>query len=182
MAQLKLNTHDEVTFSEFYSVLQRATAESEDSTTGLWRMLKLSLLLACGWGEAPKGVRLFRSGFYLSDPGALMVYREQAASSNRHLKLVSFIRHGQSEANLACDVQGHAHGYWDPHLTEMGISQAKARAKELSLNSKQFDFDLIVVSPLTRTLETCYHGLAEYIERFITQNCTPLTKVEVYPL
>jgi broad specificity phosphatase PhoE len=92
-------------------------------------------------------------------------HRQEAESSQLHIKLVSFIRHGQSEANLACDVRGNAHGIWDPHLTDLGIAQVKARGEELKMNSAQFDFDLIVVSPLTRTLETCMYALSDYIER-----------------
>jgi hypothetical protein len=33
------------------------------------------------------------------------------------VKAVSFIRHGQSEANAACDVNGTAKGIFNPHIT-----------------------------------------------------------------
>jgi broad specificity phosphatase PhoE len=50
---------------------------------------------------------------------------------------------------------------WDARLTEDGINQCKALRKTLSetpFEGRHFTyFDLVVVSPLTRTLQTAYH-------------------------
>lgn len=51
--------------------------------------------------------------------------------------------------------------YWDAPLTENGIEQCRRLRKELSVRPSQgrtfTHFDLVVVSPLTRTLESAQH-------------------------
>ncbi len=74
---------------------------------------------------------------------------------------VVFIRHGQTEWNLVKKTQGHLNS----PLTEKGLFQAKEVADKL----KNYDFDLIVSSPLGRALETAKILSAELkIEKLIT--------------
>ena len=67
-------------------------------------------------------------------------------------KTLFLIRHGQSIANRDYD---ESINYRDAGLTEQGIAQAKALQKELELAQ----LDLVVVSPLTRALQTCQNAL-----------------------
>jgi broad specificity phosphatase PhoE len=69
---------------------------------------------------------------------------------------ILFIRHGEGEHNKLNSQHrfGEARELRDPHLTATGIEQARAVGKQLALQS----FDLVLVSPMFRTLET-----AEYI-------------------
>ena len=64
-------------------------------------------------------------------------------------KKVFLIRHAQSYANVANDLDNPKY-YYDSPITNMGKQQAlKAKDKLSNIN-----FDLLVCSPLTRTLET----------------------------
>ena len=64
-------------------------------------------------------------------------------------KKVFLIRHAQSYANAANDLDNPKY-YYDSRITNMGKQQAlKAKDKLSNIN-----FDLLVCSPLTRTLET----------------------------
>ncbi|CAF0776876.1 unnamed protein product [Adineta steineri] len=73
---------------------------------------------------------------------------EQKPSS----KTLFLIRHGQSLANRDYD---ESSAYRDAGLTEQGIAQARALQKELDA----LQLDLVVVSPLTRALQTCQNAL-----------------------
>ena len=61
---------------------------------------------------------------------------------------ITFMRHGRSRA----DDEGAVEGRYDSPLTEVGRSQARARAEEL--RSKGGDFDVIIASSLVRASET----------------------------
>ena len=64
-------------------------------------------------------------------------------------KEVYLIRHGQSEANVALDLDD-PNFYYDARLTSLGKKQAKNTRTKL----KNIDFDLLLCSPLTRALQT----------------------------
>ena len=64
-------------------------------------------------------------------------------------KEVYLIRHGQSEANVALDLD-NPNFYYDAKLTSLGKKQAQNTQKKLS----NIDFDLFLCSPLTRALQT----------------------------
>ena len=64
-------------------------------------------------------------------------------------KEVYLIRHGQSEANVALDLD-NPNFYYDAKLTSIGKKQAQNTQKKLS----NIDFDLLLCSPLTRALQT----------------------------
>ena len=64
-------------------------------------------------------------------------------------KEVYLIRHGQSEANVALDLD-NPNFYYDAKLTSLGKKQAQDTQKKL----KNIDFDLMLCSPLTRALQT----------------------------
>ncbi|EED89562.1 predicted protein [Thalassiosira pseudonana CCMP1335] len=88
-------------------------------------------------------------------------------------KKVHFIRHAEGYHNMAtketgsneCLLRGdepaQSHAYYDARLTEKGIAQSEALRSYLSTRpsgSRSFTaFDLVVVSPLTRTCETALH-------------------------
>ena len=64
-------------------------------------------------------------------------------------KKVFLIRHAQSYANAANDLDNPKY-YYDSPITNMGKQQALKVKDKLS----NINFDLLVCSPLTRTLET----------------------------
>ena len=64
-------------------------------------------------------------------------------------KKVYLIRHGESEANVALDLD-NPNFYYDAKLTSYGKKQAQDTQKKL----KNVDFDLVLCSPLTRALQT----------------------------
>jgi broad specificity phosphatase PhoE len=89
-------------------------------------------------------------------------------------KKVHFIRHAEGFHNLATKENGNndillrgecssakEHALYDARLTEKGIQQArslKAHLAQRPSGSRSFTaFDLVVVSPLTRTCETALH-------------------------
>jgi broad specificity phosphatase PhoE len=88
-------------------------------------------------------------------------------------KKVHFIRHAEGYHNVATkesgntdcllrgDVAAKDHALYDSHLTQKGIEQAvnlKAHLAQRPSGSRSFTaFDLVVVSPLTRTCETALH-------------------------
>jgi len=70
----------------------------------------------------------------------------QAGSSSQIF--VRLIRHGQAQHNVLPEEEGRK--IFDPHLTELGKSQAF----ELSQVFRPGDVDAVIVSPLRRTLQT----------------------------
>ena len=64
-------------------------------------------------------------------------------------KEIYLIRHAQSEANAASDLDNGTF-YYDARLTPLGKEQALNAQNKL----KNIDFDLMLCSPLTRTLQT----------------------------
>lgn len=70
------------------------------------------------------------------------------------MKLV-FIRHGQSELNLANVFTG----WLDPKLSEKGHQEAIQAGKDLKATG--IEFDCVHTSVLTRAIQTCYHVLEE---------------------
>ena len=64
-------------------------------------------------------------------------------------KEIYLIRHAQSEANAALDLDDPTF-YYDARITSLGKEQALITHQKL----KNIDFDLMLCSPLTRTLET----------------------------
>ena len=64
-------------------------------------------------------------------------------------KQIYLIRHAQSEANAALDLDDPTF-YYDARITSLGKEQALNAQKKL----KNIDFDLMLCSPLTRTLQT----------------------------
>lgn len=82
-------------------------------------------------------------------------------------KKVHFIRHAEGVHNVASRETGSNDclqdmKYWDAPLTDTGIEQCKRLRRELAVRPSQgrkfTHFDLVIVSPLTRTLQS-----ADYI-------------------
>jgi len=134
-----------ISFSEFKSAVE------ENSEVSHWRVLKYWLLLSSGW-YTPEQERE-------KSPASVKEIR----SKHPNLKIVSFIRHGESEANAACERIGNAKGFFNPALTEKGVTQALERRAALRTQHDEFEYDLIVVSPMKRTLQTCSIVLADYL-------------------
>ena len=67
---------------------------------------------------------------------------------DKGLKKIHLIRHGQAEHNLG---QPGWENILDPHLTSTGIQQATDLSKTMD---NQHEIDVILVSPLSRTLQT----------------------------
>ena len=65
------------------------------------------------------------------------------------MKRIYLIRHAESEANAAADLDNPTY-YYDARITEKGKEQALKTSKKL----KNIDFDTYICSPLTRTMET----------------------------
>eukprot|EP01127_Copromyxa_protea_P016942 TRINITY_DN5126_c0_g1_i3.p1 TRINITY_DN5126_c0_g1~~TRINITY_DN5126_c0_g1_i3.p1 ORF type:complete len:457 (-),score=71.30 TRINITY_DN5126_c0_g1_i3:678-2048(-) len=129
-----------VDFEEFYAHFQTI---SEDATAPVFETMRYWMQLSSGWES---------SAISPEDVGKI---------TGTNTKVVSFIRHSQSEANLSCDIHGTARGIFNPHITEKGVKQALDRKQELKKH--EFKFELIVVSPMRRTLETATHVLDDYI-------------------
>ena len=71
------------------------------------------------------------------------------------------IRHGQSTFNAAHKLGGGDPGLLDARLTELGQAQARAARDKL----RTIPFDLVVVSPLTRAIETAAILFGEHPSR-----------------
>ena len=65
------------------------------------------------------------------------------------MKKIYLIRHAESEANAAMDLDNPTY-YYDAKITKRGERQA-AKARE---NLKNIEFDTYICSPLTRTMQT----------------------------
>ena len=65
------------------------------------------------------------------------------------MKKIYLIRHAESEANAATDLDNPKY-YYDTKITKRGAGQA-FKARE---NLKNIEFDTYICSPLTRTLQT----------------------------
>lgn len=78
-------------------------------------------------------------------------------------KTVHLIRHGQSEFNAAFDSIARVDPMiFDPHLTELGRTQAQALADPV----RWARVELVVVSPLTRAIQTARHAFAGHAARW----------------
>ncbi|MGO4388384.1 histidine phosphatase family protein [Microvirga sp. 2YAF29] len=76
-------------------------------------------------------------------------------------KIVHCIRHGQSTFNARFDETGEDPLHFDAPLTELGHRQAAERALEL----RQYSYELIVTSPLTRAIQTTLELFGEHPAR-----------------
>ena len=68
-------------------------------------------------------------------------------------KTIYWVRHGESLSNIS----ETNHKIIDPSLTQKGIIQCETLKKKLESNKIIANIDLIIVSPLNRTLETYYN-------------------------
>ncbi|CAF1443600.1 unnamed protein product [Rotaria sordida] len=91
------------------------------------------------------------SNLYLIMPAKKKINNEQQSTTTT-TKTLFLIRHGQSIANRDYD---ESSAYRDAGLTEQGFAQARALQKEL----EELQIELVVVSPLTRALQTCQTAL-----------------------
>lgn len=100
-------------------------------------------------------------------------------TSKKKVKTVHFLRHAQGEHNVAGAVDP-VNGYLredlvDAVLTEHGINQCKEVYEKYFVGSDKSmvsDVQLIVVSPMRRTLQTATHCFADHVEN------TPFVAVE----
>jgi len=135
IGEIDSNSDGVLSFEEIFTSIESEAklAKEENPSSRVWKTLKIWLQLSSGWDVAPK------------DP-----IERQNLTANANSKIVTFIRHGQSEGNLAADTVGSAKGWFNPNITPKGVGQAQERGKQLATKK----FDLIVVSPMKRTLQT----------------------------
>jgi len=145
--QCDTNKDGVLSFDELYNTISKAS-DPESASHTAWRLLNLWLQMSSGWVSSPKTPEELDSA--LKDPKT---------------KVISFIRHGESEANYAADTKGTAKGIFNPGLTEKGKAQAESRRAKLA--QEQYNFELIVVSPMKRTLATLAIALADHLEKGI---------------
>ncbi|EPX75387.1 phosphoglycerate mutase family protein [Schizosaccharomyces octosporus yFS286] len=90
--------------------------------------------------------------------------------SSPQAKTVYIVRHGQAEHNVGPDED---HRIRDPNLTQLGRSQADELREKLSQHP--ISFDLIVCSPMRRTLQTMEIGLRDSLQ-------TGIIPIDICPL
>mmetsp|Transcript_20077 Transcript_20077/g.27977 ORF Transcript_20077/g.27977 Transcript_20077/m.27977 type:complete len:259 (-) Transcript_20077:182-958(-) len=99
-------------------------------------------------------------------PYGLRALARAAAGGDREIegdKEILLIRHGQTEMNafLTKTPYGSSRfrdpGFYDTVLTREGIGQARSLNQDLRRTLSKDDVDLIMISPLTRTLQTARH-------------------------
>eukprot|EP01127_Copromyxa_protea_P016940 TRINITY_DN5126_c0_g1_i1.p1 TRINITY_DN5126_c0_g1~~TRINITY_DN5126_c0_g1_i1.p1 ORF type:complete len:465 (-),score=82.18 TRINITY_DN5126_c0_g1_i1:60-1454(-) len=143
-----------VDFDEFYAQILNTP---QNAAAPAFRTMKYWMQLSSGWNASP------------ITPEELNKIKLDPSK-----KVVSFIRHSESEANRACDINGTARGIFNPYITEKGVAQAEdRRAKLKELN---FQFELIVVSPMRRTLQTASIALKDYISAGVRMMGHPLLR------
>ena len=87
---------------------------------------------------------------------------------------IHFIRHAEGHHNVATREAGGSNdpllrgdrpaaecALYDARLTPAGVEQCRALRRRLRADGKLSSFDLVVVSPFTRTLETAMHVFGE---------------------
>jgi broad specificity phosphatase PhoE len=79
----------------------------------------------------------------------------------KNKKIIYWIRHGESLSNIS-DLN---HNIIDPDLTTNGKKQCQELKKKIKLDNIDYKIDLVVVSPLTRTLETCSNTFDDLINK-----------------
>jgi len=100
-----------------------------------------------------------------SDPKEREREKERAKAEGRILKQIVFVRHGESMSNWESDQGFPDLFHWEPHLTDLGVSQAKGAAGEVKkeLENHKLKLELIVVSPLYRAVQTAQLVFEEQI-------------------
>lgn len=114
-------------------------------------------------------------------------------ASSVNTKSVIFLRHSRTENNEYLHKHGWLPGFTDPglrdtHLSEGGEELVKALNKKILRGESEAnlsDVDLLVVSPLQRTLQTATIGLDKVLlnrpdDRFIPRLICPLAAERVY--
>ena len=98
---------------------------------------------------------------------AKYVVHPNIASLQPGEKLVHFVRHAQGHHNVAGEedkVRYQSEEFADAAITELGMTQChELRDRNVNEGNEKFKSDLIVVSPLKRTLETatnCFPNLS----------------------
>jgi len=147
------NGDGKLSFDEIYKFIQHG---AQGPASEAWNVLKIWLQLSSGWDLAPK------------DPAELAKLQQESPNA----KIVTFIRHGQSEGNKCSDLFGSARGCFNPYITPKGVAQARARGEQL----KDTKFDLIVLSPMRRTIDTFYECIGNTIDPSVPVIGHPLAR------
>ena len=86
-------------------------------------------------------------------------------------KKIYCIRHGQATHNIDYKIRGEI-AYHDPiHSDSVLIKQGELEAKNLNSDILKIDFDTIIVSPLTRTIQTCLLATKNVKKKRIALEC-----------
>jgi len=139
--------------------------KKDGNFTGRWGRLREMLNFTSIW--KPR----------IIDPEELQKAREKARLQGKVLKELTFIRHGQSQANLEYDLYHKDLFHWDPPLTDLGREQARDAA--VKLKEQNMKIELIVVSPLPRALQTGLIVLEEEIRNGVPVIAHPLATEQV---
>lgn len=92
--------------------------------------------------------------------------KENYINFNNKKKNIYWIRHGESLSNIS-NQNNHI---MDPKLTFKGIKQCAELKKYLESNKILDNVELIVVSPLNRTLQTCINIINFHVKTKVEQN------------
>lgn len=93
---------------------------------------------------------------------------------NNNKKIIVCIRHGKSTHNVDKDYMTTKN--IDSNLTDYGVSQACNLSKNESFQNIKKDIELVVVSPLSRTLQTAKHVFSNHKVQMIS-----LDEIMEYP-
>ncbi len=109
--------------------------------------------------------------------------QEQVSDEKENPKqMLTFIRHAKAAHNELFEAGRLYDGlnYHDPELTDKGIRQAQLRKLSLDKDTKQL-FELVVASPMKRTLQTTYiifGDKKEHLPVFVLDTVTEFTELE----
>jgi len=96
--------------------------------------------------------------------------RAQMERRSRNEKVLYFIRHAQSEANLAMGGTAKNMALADSVLTPEGISQAEELKDWIKLKKDDVEkIGVVLVSPLRRAIQTANYGLRSLRKPFVLQ-------------
>lgn len=84
-------------------------------------------------------------------------------------KILHLVRHAQGEHNAACAIDeknAFSEEYEDPNLTELGRGQCAFLAENVQANDALTSAQLLVVSPMKRTIQTALGSFPHLTEKF----------------
>jgi len=136
------------------------------------------LISLANWSILQSVLTRWRVLHEIGQPGNLRKEEELFTKVERGRKIkkrIAFIRHGQSTANAAYDIHKRDTFIFDAELTPKGVSQVQ----DLKQNLSGLPFELIVVSPLRRAIQTTLIAFEEEIKRGVPVIVHPLVREQM---